>query len=320
MSLNAFRLTGDSFRAIATLIYLYVIAIKQNGAGISLRSQELMLLVCLFRYLDMFTTFYSWYNTFMKVFYPTILITSIVFLRCIEPTCSTYNRRLDQGSFSSRALILFALLLGFAIHIVGSGQTGDYFDPVEWGWTVSMILEPLSVLPQLAMFRRNRITSITIRTAMALMMMYRFLYILNWVHRAHFEIWYRHHPLAYTAAVVQTLFHYDFVAYHICGDRTQDDAASSGLTEWLLSSAQEDNADERDDGEGIVSADDVEEQQVVELSGPLDEELNQSAAQTGEEEPLDPIQEQQAAAVENEEATTRETGPTFSLFGFFRSA
>ncbi len=40
-----------------------------STAGISLKSQELFLLVFITRYLDIFTNFYSLYNTAMKIVY-----------------------------------------------------------------------------------------------------------------------------------------------------------------------------------------------------------------------------------------------------------
>lgn len=55
--------------AMSILILILRLRVSKSAVGISLKTQELFLLVFVTRYLDLFTTFYSFYNSFMKVAY-----------------------------------------------------------------------------------------------------------------------------------------------------------------------------------------------------------------------------------------------------------
>ena len=80
--LNFFRLAGDFCHVVSILILILRIRVSKNAMGISMKTQELYLLVFVSRYLDLFTTFYSLYNTVMKLLY--ISSTAyILYLVCI---------------------------------------------------------------------------------------------------------------------------------------------------------------------------------------------------------------------------------------------
>ncbi|KAK6033027.1 hypothetical protein OSTOST_00776 [Ostertagia ostertagi] len=67
--MNIFRLAADMSHLIAILILLAKMWKTRSCSGISARSQILFAIVFTARYLDLFTTFISTYNTVMKVFF-----------------------------------------------------------------------------------------------------------------------------------------------------------------------------------------------------------------------------------------------------------
>ena len=67
--MNIFRFAGDMSHVVSILVLLLRLRSSKSAVGISLKTQELFLIVFVTRYLDLFTTFYSLYNSFMKVAY-----------------------------------------------------------------------------------------------------------------------------------------------------------------------------------------------------------------------------------------------------------
>ena len=67
--MNIFRLLGDLSHLASFFFLLKTLRERRNAAGISLKTQELYLIVFAARYLDLFTNFYSLYNSAMKVVY-----------------------------------------------------------------------------------------------------------------------------------------------------------------------------------------------------------------------------------------------------------
>ena len=67
--MNVFRLFGDLSHLLAIVLLLMKIWKTRSCAGISGKSQILFLVVFVSRYLDLFTSFISLYNTVMKMFF-----------------------------------------------------------------------------------------------------------------------------------------------------------------------------------------------------------------------------------------------------------
>merc|ERR1719301_40802 len=65
--MNVFRLAGDMTHLMSIIVLLLKIHATKSCAGVSLKTQELYLVVFLTRYLDLFTSFYSLYNSVMKL-------------------------------------------------------------------------------------------------------------------------------------------------------------------------------------------------------------------------------------------------------------
>jgi hypothetical protein len=89
--LNAFRFAGDLFHVVSILLLLLRLRVTKNANGISIKTQEIYLLVFVTRYLDLFTTFYSLYNTLMKILYLGTTSYIIYMVRYMEPFKTQYE-------------------------------------------------------------------------------------------------------------------------------------------------------------------------------------------------------------------------------------
>ncbi|XP_012532031.1 ER lumen protein-retaining receptor [Monomorium pharaonis] len=199
--MNIFRLLGDLSHLLAIIVLLLKIWKTRSCAGISGKSQILFAIVYTSRYLDLFTTFISAYNTFMKiVFIATSLAT--VFLMYVKFK-ATYDHNHD--TFRIEFLILPAFVLALLIN--------HELSFVEVLWTFSIYLESVAILPQLFLVSKTgEAESITSHYLFALGS-YRGLYLFNWVYRYYAE---DHYDLiAIVAGLVQTVLYCDFFYLYI---------------------------------------------------------------------------------------------------------
>eukprot|EP00577_Skeletonema_sp_RCC1716_P018261 CAMPEP_0113434992 /NCGR_PEP_ID=MMETSP0013_2-20120614/35993_1 /TAXON_ID=2843 ORGANISM="Skeletonema costatum, Strain 1716" /NCGR_SAMPLE_ID=MMETSP0013_2 /ASSEMBLY_ACC=CAM_ASM_000158 /LENGTH=244 /DNA_ID=CAMNT_0000325247 /DNA_START=186 /DNA_END=920 /DNA_ORIENTATION=+ /assembly_acc=CAM_ASM_000158 len=121
MSMNIFRLCGDMCHVFSIIVLLLRLRVARNAQGISLRTHELFLLVFLTRYTDLFTTFYSLYNSVMKVLYIASTSSIVYAIRLQEPICSTYDRAQDtfrHWAFAVAPCAVLALLT----HLISGGH------------------------------------------------------------------------------------------------------------------------------------------------------------------------------------------------------
>lgn len=198
-------------------------------SGISGKSQILFTIVYISRYLDLFTTYISLYNSFMKLVFlagsgATIYLIYLKFK-------ATYDHNHD--SFRIEFLLIpcaiLALLINhdFTVMEVGSMTTiwlsirTTYNNAiivlvvllVQVLWTFSIYLESVAILPQLFLVSKTgEAESITSHYLFALGS-YRALYLLNWVYRyfseAHYDL------IVIFAGVVQTILYCDFFYLYI---------------------------------------------------------------------------------------------------------
>ncbi|KAH0954952.1 hypothetical protein HN011_000195 [Eciton burchellii] len=199
--MNIFRLLGDLSHLLAIIILLLKIWKTRSCAGISGKSQILFAIVYTSRYLDLFTTFISAYNTFMKIiFIATSLAT--VFLMYVKFK-ATYDHNHD--TFRIEFLVLPAFVLALLIN--------HELSFVEVLWTFSIYLESVAILPQLFLVSKTgEAESITSHYLFALGS-YRGLYLFNWVYRYYAE---DHYDLiAIVAGLVQTVLYCDFFYLYI---------------------------------------------------------------------------------------------------------
>ena len=207
--MNIFRLLGDLSHLISFFFLIQRLLEKKNAVGISLKTQELFLLVFLTRYLDLFFHFYSLYNTLMKITYIAASIYIVYLIRV--KYASSYEAHLD-----SYLHIQFAILPAVVLSLIFN--EGDFWKQnifsygFEICWAFSLYLESIAILPQLILLQRYKsvenITSWYIFSLGA----YRALYILNWIYRLYTETHYRAY-IPWLTGVIQTAFYVDFFYY-----------------------------------------------------------------------------------------------------------
>jgi ER lumen protein retaining receptor len=179
--------------------------------GISVRTHELFLLVFVTRYLDLFTSFYSLYNSLMKILYIAATGMIVYTIKFQEPIKSTYDKAQDSFLHWKFAAAPCAGI-AFVTHLIGNGFRT--LDVLELLWTFSIYLEAIAILPQLIVLQRYREVENLTGNYIFFMGAYRFLYILNWIYRAHTEKNYKHHWVVYFCGVLQTLLYADFFYYY----------------------------------------------------------------------------------------------------------
>lgn len=195
--MNVFRLIADLLHLASILILLLKIVKTRSCAGISLKTQILYSVVFATRYLDLFTTYISLYNTLMKVFFIASSL-YIVYL-CLVKFKATRDPTLD--TFRIEFLLGGSALLALAFNYE--------FTVLEVLWAFSVYLEAVAILPQLFMLSRTgEAETITTHYLFALGM-YRALYLLNWIYRyyteGHVDI------IVWLAGTVQTVLYSDFL-------------------------------------------------------------------------------------------------------------
>eukprot|EP00158_Paraphelidium_tribonemae_P000786 Partr_v1_DN23402_c0_g1_i1_m52380 putative Required for the retention of luminal endoplasmic reticulum proteins. Determines the specificity of the luminal ER protein retention system. Also required for normal vesicular traffic through the Golgi (By similarity) len=195
--MNIFRISADLMHLVSFIILLLKIRKSRSCAGISFKTQSLYLLVFIMRYLDLFTRFYSVYNSLMKIIF--IAATAYIVYMMKGAYKASYDPQLD--TFRVEYLIAGSALLSIIFHY--------NWHPLELLWTCSIFLESVSILPQLFMMSRTgEAETITTHYLFALGA-YRALYLLNWIYRAATETGYSDW-IAWTGGFVQTALYADF--------------------------------------------------------------------------------------------------------------
>lgn len=209
--MNIFRLAGDMSHVFSIIVLLLRLRVVKNAAGVSVRTHELFLLVFVTRYLDLFTTFYSIYNSVMKVLYIISTAMIIYTIKVKEPIASTYDKAQDSFLHWKFAVAPTAVVT-LITHLI---QHGLAFKPMDFLWLFSIYLESIAILPQLIVLQRYREVENLTGNYVFFMGAYRFLYILNWIYRSYHEPFYQHHFIVYFCGVLQTLLYVDFFYYYI---------------------------------------------------------------------------------------------------------
>lgn len=210
--MNIFRLAGDMSHVFSIIVLLLRLRVVKNAAGISVRTHELFLLVFVTRYLDLFTTFYSVYNSVMKVLYIIATAMIIYTIKVKEPIASTYDKAQDSflhWKFAVAPTAVVALITHLFQHGFSNG-----IKAMDLLWIFSIYLESIAILPQLIVLQRYREVENLTGNYVFFMGAYRFLYILNWIYRSYHEPYYQHHFVVYFCGVLQTLLYVDFFYYY----------------------------------------------------------------------------------------------------------
>jgi ER lumen protein retaining receptor len=199
--MNIFRLFGDLSHVLAIILLLAKIWKTRSCAGISGKSQILFATVYATRYLDLFTSFVSLYNSFMKVLF---LVASFATLYLIyNKFKATYNRNND--TFRIEFLLVPAIALSLLIN--------HEFAFLEIFWTFSIYLESVAILPQLFMISKTGEAETITSHYLFAQGIYRTLYIFNWIYRYEYEGFFD--PIAVVAGCIQTILYCDFFYLYI---------------------------------------------------------------------------------------------------------
>ncbi|KAJ1980829.1 endoplasmic reticulum retention protein [Dimargaris cristalligena] len=194
--MNIFRLVADLLHLASIFILLLKIQQTKSCAGVSLKTQALYFVVFVTRYLDLFTHFYSVYNSLMKLFF--IASSAYIVYLMWKPYRPTYSASTD--TFRAEFLIVGAALLGLAFP--------DSWHILDILWSFSIYLEAVAILPQLfQMTRTGEAETITSHYVFALGA-YRALYLMNWIYRYYTEGYMD--VIAWVAGAVQTILYADF--------------------------------------------------------------------------------------------------------------
>ncbi|CAN0853590.1 ER lumen protein-retaining receptor A [Linum grandiflorum] len=201
--MNIFRFLGDMTHLISILILLLKIYATKSCSGVSRKTQELYALVFLTRYLDLFTTFVSLYNSVMKVVFIASSLAIVWCMRKHPLVRRSYDKDLD--TFRHYFLVGGSFVLALVLH--------EKFTLQEIFWAFSIYLEAVAILPQLVLLQRSGNVDNLTGQYVIFLGAYRGLYILNWIYRyvteAHFGRW-----IAVFSGVIQTALYADFFYYY----------------------------------------------------------------------------------------------------------
>eukprot|EP00246_Nothoceros_aenigmaticus_P004108 TRINITY_DN15471_c0_g1_i1.p1 TRINITY_DN15471_c0_g1~~TRINITY_DN15471_c0_g1_i1.p1 ORF type:complete len:182 (+),score=18.24 TRINITY_DN15471_c0_g1_i1:102-647(+) len=144
--MNIFRLAGDMTHLLSVIVLLLKIHTIKSCAGVSLKTQELYFLVFVTRYLDIFTSYYSLYNTLMKLVFLSSSFSIVWYMRRHRIVRKSYDKY--QDTFRHYLLVVPCLVLAIFIH--------HKFTFFEVLWTFSLYLEAVAILPQLVLLQRTK--------------------------------------------------------------------------------------------------------------------------------------------------------------------
>lgn len=146
---KVFRYVGDILAVSSKLALVRKIANTKSLSGISLKTQMLYLIVYITRYLDLLYLGGSWsaeraYNQSMKIVYIAFQVYLVT--QFYGPYKYTYSKKYDTFNIPIFLVVSAALSLIFKND---TSTVGEYVD--EYAYTVSLFLESLAILPQLAL-------------------------------------------------------------------------------------------------------------------------------------------------------------------------
>ncbi|RLV96214.1 ER lumen protein-retaining receptor [Spathaspora sp. JA1] len=194
--MNIFRFLGDLSHLASIFILLYAIETNRSVNGLSLKTQVLYVLVYLTRYLNLFTKFYSLYNSVLKIFF----IASSIYTVYVMTYKYQKTIKADIDTFPIKYLVLPSAVAGLIL-------THKYTF-LELLWSFSLWLEAVAILPQLFILQRTgEAENITSHYIFALGI-YRALYIPNWIYRFYFEDHFDY--VSVLAGLLQTAIYSDF--------------------------------------------------------------------------------------------------------------
>jgi ER lumen protein retaining receptor len=217
---------------LSIVVLLLRLRVTKNAIGISVKTQELYLLVFITRYLDLFTTYYSLYNSAMKVIYVSSTALIVYTIRYTEPFKSNYDASQDSflhWKFAVAPAAVLALITniyqGFdfievraymqlVLPQLDNVRANQSLYSLQLFWVFSIYLEAVAIIPQLIILQRYREVENLTAHYVFLLGIYRALYIVNWVYRSYHEVYYKHNWVVYICGFIQTCLYVDFFYYY----------------------------------------------------------------------------------------------------------
>lgn len=146
---KVFRYAGDILAVSSKLALVRKIVNTKSLSGISLKTQVLYLIVYVTRYLDLLHLGGQWdkarmYNQCMKIVYISFQVYLIS--QFYGPYKYTYSKKYDTFNIPIFLGVSAALSLIFKND---TSTVGEYIE--EYAYTISLFLESLAILPQLAL-------------------------------------------------------------------------------------------------------------------------------------------------------------------------
>merc|ERR1712159_319674 len=211
VKMNIFRISADMLHVISFCIILLRMLQLKTCAGLSLKTQILYAIVFSCRYLDLFTNFYSLYNSVLKVLFLGYTY-FIIYLVTKDPQISaTYDVSSTdkKDTFKIEYLCVPAAVLALI--------TAVDWSILELLWTFSIYLEAVAILPQLFMLQRTGECEALNSHYIFCLGGYRALYLLNWGYRYFAEEGYYYQAgvfIVWFSGAVQTILYVDFFYYY----------------------------------------------------------------------------------------------------------
>ncbi|KAF8138048.1 ER lumen protein retaining receptor-domain-containing protein [Mycena galopus ATCC 62051] len=228
--MNIFRLLGDLSHMASKAILIWSIHRNKSAEGISFLTQAMYALVFMSRYLDLFYSFVSLYNTVFKIVYILSAFYVLFLMRWIYPHTPEGRMAWQASGIILGSACLLSLIVNYR------------FTPAEVLWSFSIVLESLCVIPQLILLRETTTPTVITSHYFLALGSYRALYIPNWIYR--YMVDRVVDPIAVVFGIIQTAFYLDFAWVYYSRQRIKlrdgmlvdsDDYERGWLMRWLRS-------------------------------------------------------------------------------------
>merc|ERR1711988_1542018 len=137
-AMNIFRISADMLHIVSICLILLRMLQFKTCSGLSKKTQILYALVFTFRYLDLFSNFYSMYNSVLKV----LFIASSYYILWLMEKHPQIRTTYDANKMDTARLEYFIV----PCVLLAMATTVEY-SVMEVLWTVSIYLEAVAIMP-----------------------------------------------------------------------------------------------------------------------------------------------------------------------------
>lgn len=202
---SSFRFLGDFFHVSSKVVLANKIERTKSCSGLSFKTQFLYFLVFVCRYFDIFEfkyrRFMSLYNLVLKICF--IGFQAIILYLVRIKYYSSYDRKSD--TFKISHLVIPSLVLSLFLK---SKSEGVYEWVSEYLYCFSLILESISILPQLVQLQEEGECESMTSTFILLLGLYRTMYTIYFLLK--WSVGLRVSPLLIACGMIQVVLYGDF--------------------------------------------------------------------------------------------------------------